>query len=127
MLLSLLFGCNSIKLDYGELHDIHCTRGNGPAQYEISFMDMASAWPVYDWRLRIRNEGETNFYKFYVYSSWLDKKPTESIRIDAKTGYTTITLNMPEFQPRTDRLVLVDSEGLHPIEFRDQSLKPKAK
>ena len=127
LLIPLMCGCSSVKLDYRELKDIHCTSGGDPTQYEVAFMDMASAWPVYDWRLRISDDAGTNFYNLYVYSSWLNKKPKKSVRCDPKSGYTTITLNMPAFRPSTDRLVLVDSEGIHPIEFRDHEKQPKAK
>ena len=123
----LICGCTSVKLDYSALHDIHFSKGSTPSQYEIAFMGMASAWPAYDWRIQMRDEAGTNIYYLCVYSNWLNKKPKNSIRYDLKTGYATITLNMPDFRPRIDQLVIADSEGRHPIEYRDQEKQPQAK
>lgn len=118
-LLLLVCGCTSVQMGRSALHDLRFATTDEPGEFVVTFVDMASALPVYDWRLRVTNEGGTNVFSLCVYSNLLDKKPDGSIRNDARTGYTTISMNMPTFRFGTDRLLLVDHDGTYPVEFSE--------
>jgi hypothetical protein len=120
-LILLMCGCTSIKMAHDSFSDLHFVSTAKRGEYAVIFMDMASALPVYDWRLRIRQEGPTNIYQLTIYSDLRNKTPLPSIMTDGTTGYTTIMLEMPEFRSGRDQLVLMDSEGVYPVSFKESS------
>ena len=113
-----LTSCTSVKLGTSSLSDVHYTESTVPKVYNISFIETASAWPVYDWKLRVKSEDNKNIYMLHVYSNLRNKKPDSSIHFNKETCYTTISIAMPGFRPDIDAFILVGPESSQPIQLR---------